>query len=384
MTFRTLARVGAAGLLAAGALAATATPALAAGDADLAVSAKGVTVSVGALVKLGSLTVANRSDVDAKGVTVAIDVSSLDMSRAVVVPPTNATCRIEGDGTLFVCPIGDIAARSTYKEDLPVAVTGEETGAAGVVKLSVQHEGTDPDKANNAVEVPVAVGGNGVDLRVRAFDVPTDEGGTVGTVAPGETAFLTFQVSNQGTQTSKGLKLTIKLPRHTTFVGEYEGCTMGARRSAVDCYFPKLLVLPLLDPAAQVLEGGFEVAVSSKATGGVTLTDGAVTVAATGAVSKGDVPDEAAIMRQSAASLPSYLEFAAAPKDVDATDNTDSFVVYVADAGGEGGGDGGLPVTGPAALAIGAGGVAVLVAGLVLFLVTRRRRVVLVTPGDEK
>ena len=47
MTLRNLARAGAVGLLASGALAVAATPALAAGAADLAVSAKGFTISAG-------------------------------------------------------------------------------------------------------------------------------------------------------------------------------------------------------------------------------------------------------------------------------------------------------------------------------------------------
>jgi LPXTG-motif cell wall-anchored protein len=71
--------------------------------------------------------------------------------------------------------------------------------------------------------------------------------------------------------------------------------------------------------------------------------------------------------------------------DVDATDNSDGYAVIVAAQGGTGGGDGGsLPVTGPQAGLIGGIGAAVLAAGGAMFLVARRRRVVLVTPGDEK
>ncbi len=399
MTFRTLARVGAVGLLAAGSLAAAATPALAAGDADLAVTAKGLTVAVGTPGKLGQLHIANKSGAAATDVTVTLDLSDLDQSKAVVVAPVDTDCVDENDGARVVCSIGDIAARTTYKDRLPVIVTGEAPGAAGTITISVAHSGTDPKAADNTVEVPVTVARDGVDLVVLANDVPTDAKGNVGTVAPGESADLTFAVFNQGTRTSKGLKINIKLPDHTTFVGEYEGCAMNEARNAVRCSLPKLPIAPIIEDDEQILRAELKVAVSRDAKAGVVLRDGAVTVATTGAVR---ASDKRARKAEVAAALPGYLTLAAAPakpsKDVDATDDTDTFVVNVckgADNGGTGGGDngggnggtgggGGLPVTGPAALGIGVGGAALLAAGLAMFVVTRRRRIVMVTPGDGK
>jgi hypothetical protein len=396
MTFRTLARVGAVGLLAAGSLAAAATPALAAGDADLAVTAKGLTVAVGAPGKVGQLHIANKSRAAATDVTVTFDLADLDQSKAVVVTPVNSDCVDEQDGAVIVCSIGDIAARTTYKDLLPVVVTGEAPGAAGAITISVAHSGTDPKAADNTVKVPVTVARDGVDLVVFANDVPTDDEGNVGTVAPGESADLTFAVLNQGTRTSKGMKIDIKLPAHTTFVGEYEGCAMNAARNAVRCSLPELPMAPITEDAEETLEGSLEVAVSRDAKSGVILRNGAVTVATTGAARAGDkAEDRRARRARAAAELPAYLTFAAAPsKDIDATDDTDTFAVHVGqggDNGGPGGGDnggsgggGGLPVTGPAALGIGLGGAALLAAGLAMFLVTRRRRIVMVTPGDGK
>jgi LPXTG-motif cell wall-anchored protein len=58
--------------------------------------------------------------------------------------------------------------------------------------------------------------------------------------------------------------------------------------------------------------------------------------------------------------------------------------VIVAGTGGEGGGGGSLPVTGAQAGLIGGIGAVVVALGAVLFFVARRRKVVLVTPQDEK
>jgi LPXTG-motif cell wall-anchored protein len=75
--------------------------------------------------------------------------------------------------------------------------------------------------------------------------------------------------------------------------------------------------------------------------------------------------------------------------DADEADNQARFDVFVGAAPtgepttpgdpGEGGG-GGLPVTGPAAGIIGGVGGAVILAGVALFFLARRRRIVTVTP----
>ncbi|MFC0007850.1 LPXTG cell wall anchor domain-containing protein [Micromonospora siamensis] len=52
--------------------------------------------------------------------------------------------------------------------------------------------------------------------------------------------------------------------------------------------------------------------------------------------------------------------------------------------GGDGNGGGTLPLTGAPAVMIGAVGAGVLLAGGAMLMVARRRRVVLVSPGDEE
>jgi hypothetical protein len=91
-------------------------------------------------------------------------------------------------------------------------------------------------------------------------------------------------------------------------------------------------------------------------------------------------PDVA--LRKAATPLPEGVEGGSA-KEVDESDNTDEFSVHVANSGG-GGGGGELPVTGVQAGLIGGVGLAVVGGGLAMLLVSRRRRVVLAMPDDEK
>jgi hypothetical protein len=55
-------------------------------------------------------------------------------------------------------------------------------------------------------------------------------------------------------------------------------------------------------------------------------------------------------------------------------------------SGGQAGGakDQGLPVTGPAALTLGGTGVAVVAFGMLLLASSRRRKVILISPGNDR
>ncbi|GAA0816188.1 hypothetical protein [Spirilliplanes yamanashiensis] len=386
MTFRNLARVGAVGLLATGALAAAATPALAA-DVDFGLDLTGSTIAADASGKFAQVGVSNNGTTKPKTVGITFDVSKLDLSKVEVDLGTG--------GCTFV---DEIAECELVAEDIPAPGASSDlwlplqkkdgaTGAAGKLTISLTVAG-DADKTNNSKTVDVTVGGSGVDLQIESPDVTVvdNDGFTGKPVEPGAGSALAVYALNQGDRTARGLTVTATLPEKSSFVTDDadEECTFSGR--TVTCSYDEIELIPadLDETTNKELSSRaffFPVRVAEDAKGPA-LKGGVSTGVAIETAESADVRRKAAA--PAAPSKNSRELTAAEVQDIDSTDNEDTFSVLVTVAeGGEGGG-GGLPVTGPAALGIGAGGAAVLAAGIAMFLVARRRRIVLVAPRDEK
>ncbi|MEV1143049.1 hypothetical protein [Micromonospora sp. NPDC049799] len=376
---------GAAGLVAAGAFAA---PALADNTADLAIKATGTTIAVGAPGKFASVSLLNKSAVDAKGVLVGLDISKLDTK---LVDINESGCNTREDGWILCGIEGDtIGAGEDVDWAFPLTRKGDGTGPAGSISALILHEGDDPDESNNLVTVDVKVEGTGPDLSVVADDVRKAvkvEGGSitqVGDLQAGNTGQLIYSAFNQGDQATTGLRISVKLPKGATFAEKEEDCTYNDAMTALTCQYEAVLVPASQDKDGDKLFAGARFYNLVKVDAGVkpsSLTGGEVTIDPLW--KEGAAASNAT--KATTSNLPQNAE-GVSDKDVDASDNTDDFSVIVAGKGGTGGGDngGGLPVTGPQAGLIGGIGGAVLLAGGVMFMVARRRRIVLVTPGDEK
>ncbi|MGC5017203.1 LPXTG cell wall anchor domain-containing protein [Micromonospora sp. DT47] len=278
----------------------------------------------------------------------------------------------------------------------PLTRKGDATGDAGEITAFILSEGIDPDESNNEATVKVKVEGTGPDLTVVAHDVDKAvkvEGrkiSVIGDLHAGDTVQLRYFILNQGDAAAAGLKISVKLPKGVAFTEAEDDCEYNDANTSLVCSYDNVNMIPQsqdkdttddLDSAGlfyHLLSVGADVKAGA-------LSGGEVSVEA--------LPAQPSIAQTASArtALPANAEGMAA-SDVDATDNTDAYAVIVtaktggggAGDGGNGGGDGGLPVTGPQAGLIGGVGVAAAVAGGVLFLAARRRRVVLVTPGDEK
>ncbi len=383
-----LTRVGATALLATGALVATAVPASAAPSIDFGVTLTGATIAADASGKFGSLTVANVGTATSERVELRFDLARLDLSKVEV---DLAECDREGDEIRCLVAEEFVPKPGADTDlDLPISRRADATGAAGTLTVSVQAAG-DTESGNDTVTAEVTVGAAGVDLNVVAEDVyAVDDAGelTDRPVARGEVAALVGHVLNQGDMTAQGVKVSVRLPRGATFAEKLSGCTYAAGNRNATCRFDELELIPAdLDTDDYLLSGAdfwFFVKVGADAKAPV-LKNGVFTVSAM----KGVAADTASIksLRKHAPKrTPAVRDVTvSAVKDVDDSDNTDEFSVFVApeESGGSGGG-GGLPVTGPQAAVLGGGGLVVAIAGALLFLLARRRRVVLVAPGDER
>jgi hypothetical protein len=379
--------VGASALLTTVALVGLAGPAHAADGADLQLVVSDKKIAAGSLGKIFTVAVKNTSDVDASAFDVEFDLSGLN-DKVKVDPLTDITgCELAG--AKITCSFTDLALAKDLAIKIPFGLdqTAGAIGDAGSFKVSVLSE-SDPNKANNEATVGVEIPGSGVDLGVFAFDVyALDASGafTDEPVAPGETSIVAAGVANQGDKIADGLKVSVTLPNYVTFTEVEDGCTYTSDNRTVTCDYKGLVLAPGKVDLTQPFGVGafFPVKVASNAPGPVNLTGGTFSAAA---LAETDPADASSLAKLSSSKLPNNFKAltAADVKDIDLSDNTDDFTVFVGAPASGGGGGGGLPVTGVQAGLMGGIGGAALITGAVLFMVARRRRVVLVTPGDEK
>jgi hypothetical protein len=391
MTFRYLARASAAGLLAAGALAVAATPALAA-DVDFGLELKGSTIALGVGEKPATVNFANLGTSKPDEVRVLFDATDLKPSIGVDL----GSCQFE-DG-IADCVIDKSAIPGPGETaDLPVPLVvedGSERGNQGKLTITVVVEG-DTNKANDSRTVDVVLSEeSGVDLRVLAPDVTAVDnlGNPTGKpLQPGERSTVFGYIANHGDVATNSLKITVKLPKDVTFVENAGGCEYNAAATEVTCLGGGFTLEPwdqVEDKNAASFVVPLEVKLSEQAKGPAAIAGGTWRVVGSNVYPLPSAQRKAKQDRELPAFGRPVTDTEIFDNDVDPTDNTDGFSVLVAGAaGGAGGGagdDGGLPVTGPVAASVAGAGAAALAVGAFLFISARRRRIVLVTPGDGK
>ncbi|MEH1123760.1 hypothetical protein [Micromonospora sp. CPCC 206061] len=383
MHFRTralaYAGAGAVGLFATGLFAA---PALAADEADVSVKAVSSKIAIGAGLKLFRYDVKNAGPSVAAATQVAIDLSGLDPKQVTIdvdeLEEADRVDVVKAEADEVVLDLGDLASGETWAIPLPLFVAeGAEPGPAGTFKLTIKSAVADPAAGNNVSSVPVEVTKSGVDLLSVASDVYAfgEEGDEeLKPVPPGGEGALPWIVLNQGDQGSQGLRVGVTLPEKVSFIEDYEGCTISGDRRVLLCQDSEAVLAP-----GDAFGGVFPVKVSKDASGPVTLTGGTLKVGGFSAI---ESPSPAARAATASKVFDQFTEKAEEVlADIDPADNDSEFSVFVGGTGGGGGGD--LPVTGVQAGLIGGVGLAVLAGGGVLLVMSRRRKVVLVTPGDE-
>jgi LPXTG-motif cell wall-anchored protein len=396
-----LARAGAVALLAAGGLTTVAVPAYAADQADLDLVpissqlARGVDA---AKAKPFKFTVHNLADaVDAKGVTVTVDTSGLKKKVGFVVPDG---CEVTGK--TFTCLLGDLRGGTSEDFGVPLFSAGRK-GDGGVLKVTIAAATADPEAENNTVEVPVTVTKPGYDLTTWVQDVQANvvvDGAVADEpdlrpVRRGETVPLDWAVYNDGSRPATGVFYGLTLPAGVSFAKLPESCLQQEflGRAQAFCEDPGAIVEPGEYYTADVL-----VTVGDDVTEPV-LREGDLFAYGLDAA-EGEPEAEAQVAgpaqrkafheadeMDNHATFEAFVDLSARPTPTPTPSGQPTPTPTTTPGGGEGGGsgDGGsLPVTGVQAGLIGGIGAAVLLAGGALLLASRRRDVVLVTPGDEK
>ncbi|GAA1041642.1 hypothetical protein GCM10009557_65830 [Virgisporangium ochraceum] len=365
------ARLGATAVVAAAGLAATALPTVAAPGVDLAVSVQSGVVAAGSDGKPFVVKVTNVGDADSDGFAFVLDVSGLDLKKVTIELPEGTDKACGKQGGKIACEIVNVLVPNDSAE-FPVEVKPVSgrggLGPAGSFKAMVSND-KDTNKSNDSTTVKVSVAKPGVDIVVWAGDVVAgrDEAtGKVERVKPDGSAELSFAVFNFGSVASKGIEFVVQLPEHVQFTAGLEGCTTSSDKRRLTCTLTDFL----FEPGDRGIGADVPVKVASNAPESVDLKGSIV------GKSLGVAEALGADARRAAPQAPGWLKTRNNADDVDAGDNTDEFVVFV------GAVDGGLPVTGPKALAIGGVGAVVFAVGVVLLVAARRRRVVLVTPAE--
>ncbi|MCW3814961.1 hypothetical protein ONA91_10890 [Micromonospora sp. DR5-3] len=426
------------------AAAGAASPAAAAPTADLHVTAPDVTMAADSAGKPVHLTLTNHGPADVPVATLVVDTRDLDTSKVRVEP---VLCD-EPQSGVYECHSASLemdVVPSGIALDWPFMITRLRgaSGDAGSITFTARHDGTDPEPGNNLARVGVTIGGHGPDLIVSAGDVrhagrvlPNGDTDVTGPLHPGENGLFGYLVRNVGDRPAAGIKLTAKLPAHVTFTRVGKGCALAPGRGSMTCTYPDRVLVPAGEDQGDdsVLSAVDLVRVAAGTTAPVTLTGGLITVEAlaagpaeaeapgrtdaapTGAVETepsgpaeptraadaeppgpADVePSPPAVAGSSPATRSGEPQDAQAgvATELDPGDNRDGFQVAVVAApsgggsggGGSGGGTGGgtLPITGVQVGLIGGIGAAVVLAGVLLLLAGRRRRVVTAVPTAEK
>src|SRR6266545_3608827 len=380
----------------AAAFAALATPALAEEPtlpgADLSVNVPGPKISLKTAAKTVRVDITNVGPDTASDARVTIQVA--DVSDAVeVVLPGNANCT-ESPGTVS-CPLGDLPARA-HEYSLPVAVLPADDAKAGAVaKLTVTVSSgiDDPDPANNTQTVQLELVDEVVDLLAfGAGDV---------TLNPGQTKPLAYTVSNDGGVDAEAVDVAVRLPRYVTFADALGNdpdveCEVVDHRSGAICHIGRLPANAAAPAAAlNVTLAKHAPADSPSITVIITAPTGTEIVdaphcdpVAPGRIVKCEAPlaagdgfaEEVKFKITSSTVGNDGTAVVSGPlADPNLDNNTAAIKITVLPSGEPGG----LPVTGVKVAVIGAVGLAGVVVGWLLFAATRRRRVVMVTPGDE-
>lgn len=377
MKVRDLARTGAAALLAAGAVTCAATPALAAED-DLRLAVH--TATDGVITNV-VMTVTNHGTTTPKKISLALDTSAIDESRATIITPRSCVASDTG----FECGIPD--GSGTYPgpgESMTQNVVfwgpGDSApGAVGDLRVTMTTD-EDTDTASVPVVMPA--------LRspvLQAYPVTvTQIKSSVYTgrpIPPGGKSIAYVEIYNRGARSAVGVRTVGRLPKGVRFVPDgLDNCEFTPDKRTATCVWAGdreyTLVPQVIDETMDQFESSTRVeipiVVDKDAKGPAKLTGGEWEFAPIAT----EEPELDADARQTLVwTAPAQDEPAPKPDD---HIKYDVLIGAAATGDGSGGGSGepSLPITGPGSAAAAGSGAALVAFGTFLLFALRRRRTV--------
>jgi len=238
---------------------------------------------------------------------------------------------VAGGARRTEAPVSELAAaRATASNSQDVTVSNatadQKRKANAAAANGDDNTGGEADTSDNDGAFSVHTAANPADLEAI---------GGSGSGALGDKVTIEVRARNHGPASSPSTMLTVTAPTGTELVDVPTGCEFTAPGKTAKCEFTL--------PAGHDAVGDFSFKIASS----TISNNGTATVTGT-------------------------LE------DPKPANNTAAIVITIGDGGG-----GGLPITGAKVSVIGGTGAAVLVAGVMLLLFARRRRVQLVTPTED-
>ncbi len=375
MTRRILTRIAAITLLASGTVAFAATPALAA-EVDLGLDVRTATDGV---VTTAVVTVTNHGTTKPGGMSLTLDTSAIDKSRATVVAPQGCAASDTG----FTCAYPALNVPGPGESSVQKVVFWGPTGAAPAGSADLRATVTaaaDADETNNSRTVPVAMPPQRRPI-LQIGEIDRAEDGKFFTdkpIPPGGKSVAFIDVINRGAVSVTGVRSVAKLPEGVRFItAGLDNCELSADKRTATCVWDDNTLIPwLLDetidgfPSSTRLRlpvevdkdvpgpaelGGGEWTVSSVATADPELDSSARSTLGTKAPTQNSAAPEPL----------EHVEFTvpigAAPTSAEPSDGGASD-------------DPSLPITGPGAATMAGTGAALVGLGVFLLLALRRRR----------
>ena len=323
-------RLGAAALSVAGALALSAAPAQAARGVDLSVSIAGNGVAAGSVLKPIKIKITNLGGRTANGFQLDLE-SIADSTRlAIDLPPELVEVCTAVSTFRAECAFENgLTKNESFEVQVMARRLGDDPGVAGLVQATVHSDQDAATTGNNTARTVVRVTRPGIDIAAMADDAlaghdeATDE--ILREIAPGGTGTIPVLVANFGSVAAENIRFEVRLPKYVTinFDITSEPCVISADKRRLSC----------LDSSAPLgpeagLQAIVRIKVAENAPGPVNLT-GVFEASAQPVAADAPAAAAAGQARRGSALQRVNLDSDSRRGEIDRSDNTDSFVVFV-------------------------------------------------------